>query len=127
MKSTTAQTRLAIIGFGELGQACARAIANDTTLKLVGVVRQPQHANRPLAEPFQNLTVVSHINELDNVDAALICVPTALAFATAHDILQHGIAIVECSELHGQAFHEYKERLDRVAIHHKTTAIVGAG
>lgn len=127
MKTTPTQKRLAIIGFGSLGQACAKAIANDAQLKLGGVVRQAQHIRQSLPEPFQNINVVSHISELGELDAALICVPTQQAFATAHDILQRGTAIVECANLHSQAFHEHKEMLDRVAIHHKTTAVVGAG
>ncbi len=48
MKTAVAQTRLAIIGFSKLGQACTKAIANDVQLKLVGVVRQPQHVRQPV-------------------------------------------------------------------------------
>ena len=119
--------RIAIIGFGLLGQACAKAIGNDAALRLVGVVRQPHHVHEPLAEPFQHLTTVSHISELGQLDAALICVPTQHALGIAHDIMQHGTAIVECANIHGQAFLDHKEKLDRFAILYKTTAIVGAG
>lgn len=37
------QTRLAIVGFGRLGQACARAIALDERLVLTGIVRIAGH------------------------------------------------------------------------------------
>jgi diaminopimelate dehydrogenase len=47
--------------------------------------------------------------------------------AIAHDLLQHRIPIVECSELHGREFHTHKAAIHRAACRHKVPAIVGAG
>ena len=59
--------------------------------------------------------------------AALICVPTQAVLEIAHDLLQGGIPIVECATLHGKAFQEHKNELDRLATRYKVPAIVGAG
>jgi diaminopimelate dehydrogenase len=119
--------RLAVIGFGRLGRACAAAIAADEQLTLAGIVRRPESAGEKLPGPFARVPVATHVAALGKVDAALVCVPTEAAPAAAHDLLQHGIPVVECAELHGEALREHRRELGRLAARHGTVAIVGAG
>ncbi len=58
---------------------------------------------------------------------ALVCVPTNVAADTARRILSHGISIVECATLHGEALIEHKATIHKAAPQHKVPAIVGAG
>lgn len=119
--------RIAIIGFGKLGRACAEAILDDEQLALAGIVRRADSVAEKLPSTYTEIPVVSHISELGAVNAALVCVPTAEVLAVARDLIQHGIPIVECATLHGEALREHKEELDRLATHHNVPAIVGAG
>lgn len=116
---------LCIVGFGKLGRACADTIRMDGQADLVGVVRRNPAA--PLPARFSEIPAVAHISELAQVDAALICVPTEHVAGVAHDLLQHGIPIVECATLHGQAFEDHFNEIHRIASRHKVPAIVGAG
>lgn len=118
---------LAVVGFGKLGRACIRAINEDEQSVLAGVVRQQQHVAQKRPAGFEDIPVARHITELGRVDAALICVPTEAIAGIAHDLLQGGIPVVECAALHGEAFREHKNKLDRYATHFKVPAIVGAG
>ena len=118
---------LAIVGFGNLGRACARAILKDEQIDLAGIVRRAEYISEALPTALKKIPIVSHISELPHVDGALICVPTELVFGVAHDLLQHGIPIVECATLHGNAFQDHKREIDRIANNHHVTAIVGAG
>lgn len=120
-------THLVVIGLGRLGRACAEAIMQDEKFVLAGVVRGPEQVTAPLPEPLKNVLVVSHVSELKRVDAALVCVPTEYVLGVAQQLLQHRIPVVECATLHGDAFQEHKEALDKIARHHKVAAIVGAG
>jgi diaminopimelate dehydrogenase len=113
------------MGFGKLGKACAEAIRRDDQVGLAGVVRR--NPDRPLPAPFTEIPAVAHISELVEVDAALICVPAKHVAGVAHDLLQRGIPVVECATLHGQAFEDHFNEIDRIASHHKVAAIVGAG
>ena len=115
--------RLAIIGLGRLGRKCAEAIAADQTSDLAGVVRRPESAT----EPWLKAPVVTHVSELDNVDAALICVPVDAVKGVAQDLLQSRIPVVECARLHGESFLGHKAEIHRDALRHKVPAIVGAG
>src|SRR5512135_2673487 len=115
--------RLAIIGLGHLGRKCAEAIAADQTSELAGVVRRPESAT----EPWLKAPAVTHVSELDKVDAALICVPVDAVMGVAQGLLQSRIPVVECARLHGESFLGHKAEIHRTALRHKVPAIVGAG
>ena len=119
--------RLAVIGFGNLGKACAKAIMLDQQAVLAGFVRRPESVAKPLPAPFEKFTVASHISELNQVDAALICVPTTRVLGVAHDLIQAGIPVVECATLHDEEYQKHKRELDRLAVRHKVSVVVGAG
>lgn len=115
--------RLAVIGFGRLGHKCVETILSDPATEVAGVVRRPESA----AASGLKVPVVTHISELHEVDAALVCVPLDAVAGTAKALLQSRIPIVECARLHGDAFLEHKSDLHRAALHHKLSAVVGAG
>lgn len=114
--------RFAIIGLGNLGRKCAEAIVADPATMLVGFVRR---SGGPVS--WSKAPVVTHISELKEVDAALICVPPEVVTGVAKDLLQSRIPVVECARLHGDAFLRHKSEIHRAALHHKVPAIVGAG
>lgn len=117
------KSRLAIIGLGRLGRTCVETVLSDPATELAGVVRRPESA------PATGLKVpvVTHISELNQVDAALVCVPVDAVMGVALDLLQSRIPVVECARLHGDAFLNHKSEIQRIALHHKVPAIVGAG
>ncbi len=117
------KTRLAIIGLGNVGRQCAEAILADPASVLAGVVRRP---GGPPAS-WLKAPAVTHISELNEVDAALICVPLDAVMGVAKELLQSRIPVVECARLHGEAFLEHKSEIHRAALHHKVPAVVGAG
>ena len=115
--------RLAIVGLGDLGRKCAEAILADPTTVLAGVVRRPESA----PASWLKAPAVTHISELNDVDAALICVPVDAVVGSAKELLQSRIPVVECARLHGEAFLEHKSEIHRAALHRKVPAVVGAG
>jgi diaminopimelate dehydrogenase len=118
--------RIAIVGFGRLGLACAEATRDDEQIVLAGVVRRPE-SPRTLPAPFGQVPVVSHISELSGLDAVLVCVPAEWVQGCVHDLLQHGLPIIECARFHGDAALEHKQTIDRWAIRFERPAVVGAG
>lgn len=119
--------RLAIIGLGRLGKACGEAIAATADLAVAGIVRRPESLNQPLPAALRGALVALHASELGSFDAALICLPTALALEAATDLLQHRLPVVEAAAVPSAAYHRYKRELDRIAFRHKVAAVVGAG
>ena len=119
--------RLAVVGFGRVGQFCADFISLSHDLSLAAIVRRAASARGTLPETLRSIPVTTHIGQARDVDAALLCVPTNAVMETAFQILQHGIPIVDCATLHGEALHAHKHAIHKAAVHHRAPAIVGAG
>jgi diaminopimelate dehydrogenase len=125
--SSVKPLRLAVVGFGRVGQACAELISLSHDLRVAAIVRRAASAGGKLPETLRSIPVTTHIGQAGDVDAALICVPTNTVMEIAFQILQHGIPIVDCATLHGEALHAHKNGIHKVAFHHRVQAIVGAG
>lgn len=119
--------RLAIIGLGKVGRACAKAIAATEDLTVAGIVRRPASLNQPLPPPLQAAKLATDTSEIDAIEAALICLPPRLVLETATDLLQHGIPIVEAAIIPAADRSAHREAMHRVAYRHRTAAITGAG
>lgn len=115
--------RLAIVGLGKLGRKCVEAVASDLAAELAGVVRRPGS----VPAPWLKAPAVTHVSELHEVDAALVCVPLDAALGTTTALLQGRVPVVECARLHGEAFLEHAAEIHRAALHHRVPAVVGAG
>jgi diaminopimelate dehydrogenase len=119
--------RLAVVGFGRVGQVCSELISLSRDLSLAAIVRRVASAEGTLPETLRSIPVTTHIGQARDVDVALLCVPTNAVMETAYQILQHGIPIVDCATLHGEALYAHKNAIHKVAVHHRAPAIVGAG
>lgn len=119
--------RLAIIGLGRLGLACAHAVLETDDLGLAGIVRRAETVPDRLPENLTGVPVVSHPSELGAIDAALICLPTELVLEVATDLLRHHTPIVEAATLDGIARQSHWHEIDRMALPRGVSAVVGAG
>jgi hypothetical protein len=82
---------------------------------------------RPLPPPLQAAAVVADASEIDAIDAALICLTRPLVLEAATDLLQHRVPIVEAAILPSPDRASHREALDRVALRHRTAAVIGVG
>ena len=102
------QTRIAIIGYGNIGQAVEQAVLAAEDLQLAGIFH--------------------HNDNLDNIDAdvAALCTPTREVPAYAERLLQRGICTVDSFDIHGQ-IGDLRAQLTPVATAHKAVSIIAAG
>ena len=102
------QTRIAIIGYGNIGQAVEQAVLAAEDLQLAGIFH--------------------HNDNLDNIDAdvAALCTPTREVPAYAEKLLQHGICTVDSFDIHGQ-IGDLRAQLTPVATAHEAVSIIAAG
>jgi len=125
--TTVKPLQVAVVGFGRVGQVCAELISMSHELSLAAIVRRTVSAGEKLPEQLRRVPVTTRIGQTGDVQAALICVPTNAVAETASEILRHGIPIVECARLHGEALRAHKDAIHKLALHHQAPAIVGAG
>lgn len=119
--------QLAVVGFGRVGQVCAELIARSHDLSLAAIVRRAVSVSGQLPETLRSVPVITHIGQARTVDAALLCVPANAVEELAAQILQHGIPVVDCVMLHGDALEAHSNVIHKAAVHHRAAAIVGAG
>ncbi len=119
--------RLAVVGVGRVGRACAELIALSKDLTVAALVRRPASGMEGLPEQLRQIPVVTHVGQARDVDGALICVPTNAVVDTASQILRHRIPIIDCATLHGDALRAHTDTIHRLALHHGVPAIVGVG
>lgn len=119
--------RLAVIGAGRLGAACAAAVRDAPDLTLAGIVQPAQGLPDDRHAAGGDAPEVEHVRDLGGVDAALVCVPTEAAAGVEQELLQMRIPIVECASFEGRAQGEHHERVAHLAARHRVGAVVGAG
>jgi diaminopimelate dehydrogenase len=118
--------RLAVVGWGRLGRACAAALHDAADLALAGVVRRAQRLGEPGGPP-RGVACVAHVSELGAIDAALLCVPSEAATGAARELLQARMPLVECARFDGEALRRHHDEIVHLAQRHRVAAVVGAG
>lgn len=116
---------VAIIGWGNVGRGCKRAIAENPDLYLAGVVRRP--ASLAQQDPsLENVRVVSDIKQLDKVDVALLSIPSREVPERIKEYQALGICTVDSFDEHDR-IPALKKDLDINAKAKKVVSIFATG
>lgn len=102
------QTRIAILGYGNIGKAVEQAVLAADDMQLAGIYH--------------------HNDNLDAIDADVValCTPTRQVPDFAEKLLSRGIATVDSFDIHGQIF-DLRKRLAPVAKEHRAVSVIAAG
>ncbi|MBR4919564.1 MAG: diaminopimelate dehydrogenase [Bacteroidales bacterium] len=102
------KTRIAIIGYGNIGKAVEQAVLAADDMQLAGIYH--------------------HNDNLDALDAdvAALCTPTREVPAFAETLLRKGISTVDSFDIHGQIF-DLRKRLAPIAKEQQAVSIIAAG
>lgn len=116
---------VAIVGWGNVGRGCKRAISECSDLVLAGVVRRPSTVKNEESE-LQNTRVVSDITKLKNVDVALLCIPSREVPERIRQYQELGISTVDSYDEHDKILAVRKDLAINAQVK-KTVNIIGAG
>ena len=92
------KVRAAIVGYGNIGHYVLQALQAAPDFEIAGVVRRAGAENRP-AE-LNDYPVVKDIEDLNEVDVAILCTPTRKVEEYAKKILAMGIHTVDSFDIH---------------------------
>lgn len=116
---------VAIIGWGNVGRGCKRAIAENPDLFLAGVVRRPVSLGKQ--DPsLDNVKVVADIKELGKVDVALLSIPSREVPERIKEYQAMGICTVDSFDEHDRIV-ALKKDLDINAKAKKVVSIFATG
>ena len=117
---------VAIIGWGNVGRGCKRALAESKDMRLIGVVRRPVSLYKN-KEELQDTNVVSDISELkDKPDVALLCVPSREVPEKIKEINEKGICTVDSYDEHSEIY-KLRQVADISAKMNKCVSVLSAG
>lgn len=115
--------RAAIIGYGNIGKHVVEALEAAPDFEIAGVVRRNPN---DIPEELKAYQVTDRIQNLENVDVAILATPTRKVESYAKEILAMGIHTVDSFDIHGQIV-DLRRSLDEVAKAHGTVAVISAG
>lgn len=116
--------RVAIVGYGNIGQYALDAIEAAPDMECVGVVRRAGGENKP-AE-LEGYPVVKSIKELEKVDVAVLATPTRMIEDYAKECLALGINTVDSFDIHSEIV-PLRRSLDAAAKASGRVAVIAAG
>lgn len=115
--------RAAIVGYGNIGHFVLDALQVAPDFEIAGIVR------RRVSEVPMELSaypVVSSLDELKDVDVAILCTPTREVEHFAIKALEKGIRTVDSFDIHTQIC-DLRKTLDAAAKKYNSVAIISAG
>ncbi|HYG58270.1 MAG TPA: diaminopimelate dehydrogenase [Symbiobacteriaceae bacterium] len=120
------KSRVAVIGYGHVGKAAVGALAVAGDMELAGVIDRAD-ALAEAQRAHLDVPVSDRLSDLDDVDAALLCVPSRAVPVLAPDLLRQGVSTVDCFDIHGRALADLKEQLGAVACEAGRVAVTACG
>ena len=113
--------KAAIVGFGNIGKAVMEAARQTKDVEIVGIVSR----SLKVAE-IDGVPVVRNIDELGQVDTAILCTPSRSVPDMAEELLLKGINAVDSFDIHS-AINEVRQRLDKAAKSGGSVSVLSAG
>jgi len=110
--------KVAIVGFGNIGKAVFEALSNSEDFSLEYIVETKEIA--------VDVPLLKSISELNNIDVAILCLPSRSVFNAASTLLSKGICTVDCFDMHSD-IPDVRSKLDIIAKENRCTAITAAG
>jgi len=116
--------RAAVVGYGNIGRFTLEALEAAEDFEIAGIVRRNGAENKP-AE-LAAYDVVKNIQELKDVDVAILATPTRACEEYAKQILPLGINTVDSFDIHTN-IRGYRERLMELNKKTGTVSVIAAG
>ena len=117
--------KAAIVGYGNIGRYALEAVQEAPDFELVGVVRRASSLSKTSLELSQT-KVISNLEELGELDVAIICIPSREIPNLAQKILSMGINTIDSYDIHTNIW-KLKKDLETTAVKNNAVAIISAG
>lgn len=115
--------RAAVVGYGNIGQFTLEALMEAPDFEVAGIVRRDPTDRKGIPS---DVKVVGSIDELEDVDVAILATPTRKVEEHAVECLKKGINTVDSFDIHTKIA-ELRANLGKVAKENGTVAVISAG
>lgn len=118
--------RIAVVGYGNVGQGATEAVQQSPDMDLVGIVELPEIAVK-LKQKKKDVPVVTDIMDLGQVDIAILAINSRAVPEVAPDYLRLGINTVDAYDIHGADIMRLRADLDKIAKENNCVSVISAG
>ena len=118
------KTRVAIVGYGNIGQYALQALQAAPDMEVAGIVRRKGAEDCP--SEIASYKVVKTLAELEDVDVALLATPTRSVEQFALEALALGINTVDSFDIHTHIV-ALRNTLGEAARKHGAVSVISAG
>lgn len=116
--------RAAVVGYGNIGRHAVQALETASDFEIAGIVRRECKGEKPAElAPYK---VVTDIRDLNDVDVAILSVPTRQCPEYARHILPLGINTVDSFDIHDSIL-DYRRELMSINKETSTVSVIAAG
>lgn len=123
----TQPLKVAVMGYGHIGQYAAQGVKRAPDMTLAGIVELETRLPAVRAD-WPTLPVAAAVKDLpEKPDVVILGVPTRTVEKVAPALLTDGIATVDCFDMHGDPFMKLRAALDPAAKQGNVAAIMGSG
>ena len=117
------KTRAAIIGYGNIGKYVIDNITHSSDFEIAGIVRRNIDNNPTELKEF---VVTDSISKLQDVDVAILCLPSRMLEGSAKECLTLGINTVDSFDIHSE-IGQFRNTLNTFAQEHNAVSVISAG
>ena len=118
------KTRVAIVGYGNIGQYALQALQAAPDMEVAGIVRRKGAEDCP--SELASYKVVKTLADLEDVDVALLATPTRSVEQFALEALALGINTVDSFDIHSQIV-ALRNTLGEAARKYGAVSVISAG
>jgi diaminopimelate dehydrogenase len=120
------KTRVVLVGFGSVGKEVICSVNDAPDMEMAGIiVRKPDKMESIKTET--GLPVAMDITRLENVNVAILAIPSRSVPVVAPTLLEQGISTVDCYDIHGESLLDLYSVLEESAVKGGVAAMTGAG
>lgn len=119
----TNKTRVAIIGYGNIGKYVIDTILHSSDFEIAGIVRRNPSE---IPAELKNFVITDSITKLADVDVAILCLPSRIVENAAKECLALGINTVDSFDIHSKIL-SLRNSLSVFAKKQNAVAVVSAG
>ena len=121
--------RAAIVGYGNIGKYVFEALEAAPDFEIAGVVETAAIVHNIIQaghSELQKYRLADSLTKLDNVDVAILAIPTRQVELLAKEALSMGIHTADCFDIHSKIV-DLRRSLDIVAKAHNVVSVIAAG
>ncbi|NLU09661.1 MAG: diaminopimelate dehydrogenase [Tepidanaerobacter acetatoxydans] len=121
------KSRIAVVGFGNVGREVVPAVKESPDMEVAGIVLRDPKKIDSAKKAVGDIPVVTNVKELGKIDVAILSIPSRSVPEVAPQYLKMGINTVDSFDIHGDSIMSLRKNLDQIAKANDVVSVISSG